>query len=255
MKNMIKYLLLQINRNLFVIKSIRLGLELEPLTVLLRIQFFSLVSYFSLRLIKKLKSNKSFLERKSLNIDLFHLFNLGMILFLAIVFHKFGDYKDYRILAPPLLLSLILLILMSPPKLIWLVIISNLVFIQVFGQTFQRFKSTNFVYDRNEVKLFRTQTHDILRYDEISTNQWCNTIAFESSFFSSALIGVPSGVGLTFFIDIDDVEIPMKSKYLFISERGYKHIDRYFDWTHKLEFVQETSIGNLYINHDSNCIE
>ena len=184
---------------------------------------------------------------------LFHIVNLGAVAVTILVLYDVGSWRDYRTIAPHLLLTILLIITM--PKRLWLVlpgalILSNLFFAPTYLQDFRAYRASTFSGDLQGVHAFQETVVPIVRYEQ-SKNPWCNTLLSSwpgGDALPLQILGVPAGIGVS--LDYSGgMTTPLKSKYILASEQTYNALKPRTN----LIFVAKTSYGNLYRNLDANC--
>jgi hypothetical protein len=227
-----------------------------PLEVLQRYQisFLFIICSVSVFFFWKhgIKKAGQIIDPAVLNENLFHIFNLGAISLAVILFYRPLDFQDYRVCAPYLLITILLLIALK--KRFWLVgliILSNLLFMPALHRTYKENLSGNFVYDRQSIVLFHQAIKDLIAYKE-NSNPWCNTLL---SFISPdslpyQFIGLPPGFGISYIYKLDRLRFPIKSKYILLDEKGYNLLNGKVN----MKLLGATSLGNLFVNSDSGCI-
>lgn len=182
----------------------------------------------------------------------FHIINLGVILGLILPFYM-GSWRDYRVLAPHFLLSILLVALSSKRRVAQLAVLASLVFVQPFMSIYNEFRTPNFVDARSEIASFEEQTGKALVY-EATSNAWCNSVAVDVGLYETPLMGVPGGMGISAILDWDRVRLPLKSKYVLGKSDLLQEVTQPSRGSAMhLEPLVETSIGVVYLNLDSQC--
>jgi hypothetical protein len=65
-------------------------------------------------------------------------------------------------------------------------------------------------------------------------------------------MGVPPGIGLSLFIQVDDPNLTFKSRYILLNDEDNALLQQR-DHSPRLELLTHTSIGHLYLNLDAEC--
>jgi hypothetical protein len=187
----------------------------------------------------------------------FNGLNLGILLVLLLLFNRFANnsFQDYRALAPHFLLSVLLLILFVKWRPVWIIILTSLSISPWFVATYRQVREHNFTYDRSSIITFREQTKDILAYTE-TENPWCNTLdVVDLEIYQPPLIAVPAGMGFSAILNWEEVQLPLKSKYILIPANKLTEIVQIRGDTHLQSFrlLAETVRGNVYLNLSSRC--
>jgi hypothetical protein len=186
----------------------------------------------------------------------FHLFNLGVFLCIQIVFYDVFIWRDYRVLSSHLLISLLILLAFNRGRwLIGLIILSNILFTLAFFDTFKYERTASYLYDSDRMFKVEQTLGQHLAYNR-AQDRWCNTLL--TTTFSSHLVGVPSGIGISYIVrDPSHLTFPLKSKYLLIEHEILKesNVDyqRFRDELKNVKLLAHTEIGNLYLNLDAKC--
>jgi hypothetical protein len=185
------------------------------------------------------------------NLAVFHIVNLGGILSVTIALYDVEDWRDYRVLAPHLLLSFILLILVPVSGrlvniALAVAIAFNLSMAPVFVDSFRTVRTEAFrKLDFSTANPLATE----LAYLP-STNGWCNTILLPEALLDRPeLLLIPPGIGLSWSFDLNRAS-PPRSHYLLLDPPSIAVVERQ-SW--KLELVSTTSVGNLYRNPHAGC--
>lgn len=177
----------------------------------------------------------------------FHLLNLGTIFALQFAYSIY-ESRDYRIVAPHLLASLLLLVFRQRYRLA----LACVVLSAVGGIAFQGF------YDRDRnpipaiapevVSDFGAAVDGLLAFDR-QADPWCNTVLVTD--FHAELPGLPGGMGFTVLlgIDPDDLARPAKSQYLLMDADALAQ----YGLTEDSTLLTVTTAGNLYRNNASDC--
>jgi hypothetical protein len=182
---------------------------------------------------------------------LFQLYNLGIILIAVVLFYDVSELRDYRVCAPYLLVTLLLLVALDKKSwLVGLIIFSNLIFISFFQKTYKERLLNNFIYDRQSVVSFQKSVKDLIVYKE-NSNPWCNTLL---SFILPEPLpyqyaGLPPGLGVSYVYFPKQLQTPIKSKYLLLDTNGYG----FLNGKTNIKLLGKTPLGNLFLNLDSEC--
>jgi hypothetical protein len=183
----------------------------------------------------------------------FHVVNLGAVTVTVLGLYDVGLWRDYRTIAPHLLLTILLLVTMQ--KRLWLIvpvafIISNLLFAPAYLADFRVYRASTYSGDEQKAQAFHRAVATIVRY-EPNKNPWCNTILSSrpnGEALPPEILGVPDGIAVS--VDYrGGMTTRLRSRYLLSSEETYNTLK---PRTH-LVFVTKTSYGNLYRNLDAGC--
>jgi hypothetical protein len=224
---------------------------------MLRYQIVGLFAILIIDFFKLWKNQKDQAKDLLRNDRLLHILNLGLILILVVTLYDVADTRDYRTFAPHLLLSILILILFSRYRLVYMIIITNLIVFSSFNVRFSQFHWNNFKPDRATMKAFEESISDIVLYQP-NGNRWCNTLAFSRednlNIPKTPLIMVDPGIGITYIRDWElFYSIDLKSKYVLLDPENFNQ--NHPDLFEKLNLQQltETPLGTLYLNPQSDC--
>jgi hypothetical protein len=176
---------------------------------------------------------------------LFHVYNLTLIWLASLVFYLPDGY--YRLFAPHLLLTLLLLIVSGRYTVVVAVVVAGLLGTGIFLDGY-RLWMTNFQRHPDQADVADV-FGEYLVYQPEASNPWCNTLLVSSKSLNYRMTFVPPGIGVSFYIAPDLLTYPLKSRYLFITEAGYQLIkDRL-----RVERLAVTPGFTLYHNLDADC--
>ncbi|NUM36202.1 MAG: hypothetical protein HUU50_16795 [Candidatus Brocadiae bacterium] len=222
-------------------------IEDTPLETLLRYQVLLILAILAISLLLDLGKNSRLLLTWFKE-EYFHLYQLFTILFLNLVFWNILVWRDYRIIAPHLLVSVLLIILLGNPKktllaIPFLVLLTHLFFFSDFSNIYKDLHGRRF--DKSHIaakEAFSEMLKDVVVYQKNAHSRWCNTIAYPGP-IHPWLAGAPAGIGFS-FIAIDK---PMlKAKYIFtVSPVSSPHF----------KLLKSESLGYIYQNLLSECKE
>jgi hypothetical protein len=213
---------------------------------LLRYQTLLLVAVVAALAIIALKRNHGWrgaFARQDRFVFLFHLANLGGIISVLILFYDIFDDRDYRTLAPHVLLSMCVMIVDGRfLKLLWAIVISNCFFFKFMLILFDFTHSHNFLEDDQSIRRFQSEIAGVIRYTH-GASAWENTLLFAPGAGNYRdCLGLPSGIGLSDCTLWEALPSPPKSRYIIT--------DRYRQWgdSVKLRPLKMTSYGMLFEN-------
>jgi len=172
----------------------------------------------------------------------FHLLNLGIPLIFILFFYDVAAWKDYRVLAPHLLLSLLLWSTLGQSKLAYFIAGTNLVCALAFGLTFSRIHAEQFTPSTPVIPWAQLVAY------QPQANAWCNTLLTDAA-LDRKLINMPPGVGLSFLLRPDDIKLPIRSQFLLLNPATYAILKERM----RLQFLRNTVAGNLFGNLDCGC--
>ncbi|MBC7814474.1 MAG: hypothetical protein H7175_25180 [Burkholderiales bacterium] len=182
--------------------------------------------------------------------NVFHFLNLSIVFAAIIVAYDMFSWRDYRIIAPHLLVSLLLLVAFRRWRLVMLVII-------VGTLTFPKFRESypvdSFTYPPERIAAFAESIEGALAYEPEQNNAWCNTLLLHGShLLGPALTAIPAGIGLSVLRAVDTMPDTLKSRYVLIDDQTYAVFAETLD-AMPLEPLAQTELGTLYLNGNADC--
>ena len=179
-----------------------------------------------------------------------HILNLSLIVLLVLMLWQVGFGMDYRIVAPHLLLSLLLLAACGRGRVVAAAVLAGLLFTPSFLAEYKEKASRQFTDDRARIDAFAEQTAGTLVYQPQS-DPWCNTILLPlRTAFHPESLAIPAGIGISFDFDITS-RSELKSRYVMVDDENREFLTGAFD----LQFASTTAIGDLYQNTGISCTD
>ena len=177
-----------------------------------------------------------------------HILNLGLTVLLLVMLFDVGSWRDYRVVAPHLLLSLLLLAACGRTRVVAVAVLAGLLLTPSFLADYKEKASRQFTDDRARIDAFAEQTAGTLVYQPQS-NPWCNTILLPQRIaFLPESLAIPAGIGISFHND-NTSHSDLKSSYVMVDDESRKDMTDAFD----LQFASATAIGDLYRNVAMSC--
>jgi len=181
--------------------------------------------------------------RNSDSYTLFHLLNLGIPLAFVLFFYDIASMRDYRVLAPHILISLLLWSAQGKSKPVYFMAATNLLCILPFALMFSNIHGRHF----DGSPSLATPWSKLLKFQP-SANSWCNTM-FTDAPLDEKFLTVPAGIGLSFTFNAKQMKTPIKSQYLLLSPEGYRVLKERI----RVQHIMKTEAGDLYRNLDCGC--
>jgi hypothetical protein len=167
--------------------------------------------------------------------------NLFAILIPNMLFFDMYGMRDYRLIAPHMLLSLLLL-LSADWRLVLPFVAANAAFVGVFLGHFTAFHRERVTADRQAIARVRAELAPLVPYRP-GVDGWSNTLLFQIEWTPYRLLGLPPGIGVTFSLEDMRALLPkMRSKYVILSPGVAPPAGA------RLQLLANTSIGPLYEN-------
>jgi hypothetical protein len=227
----------------------------EPLEIALRFQVFLLVAAL---LIGRASASRALVRarrwlfggsRLPAGEAGFHLVNLGLLLALNLALYDIFAWRDYRVLAPHLLLSALLLIAFRRLRLAGLLIATGALLLPAFLSTYRDLHQAHFNADRAEMAAFASTLETHVRYQPGAPSAWCNTILTDD--LPPLLLGVPAGIGFSVDATMEQVILPPKSRYLLIRPENAARLAA----SAPLRHLESLPGRDLYLNENVECGE
>jgi hypothetical protein len=184
----------------------------DPLVVVQRYQLLLLLGF---GLVGAWASRRG--ERSLARVDgeaLLHLANLGLPLLFVTVAYDTYFYRDYRLLAPHVLLSSLVLVVRRRARLLGVVVLASLLVLPGFLRTFRQLHARHFVDEAVVMQDFASNLSRFVAYRP-GADPWCNSLLADASLFPF-LKTVPVGIGIGVTMNWRAVARPLRSKYLLV---------------------------------------
>ena len=179
-----------------------------------------------------------------------HVLNLSLIVLLVLMLWHVGLWMDYRVVAPHLLLSLLLLAACGRGRVVAVMVLAGLLLTPSFLAAYGVLATRQFTDEQARFDAFARQTAGTLVY-QAQDEPWCNTILipFRTAFLPESL-AIPAGIGISFDFDIAS-RSELKSRYVMVDDESRESLTEAFD----LQFASTTAIGDLYRNVGMSCTD
>jgi hypothetical protein len=212
----------------------------DPLEVLLRYQVMGLLAAAAVL---------AWLRRRDPDARrpwVFTLLNLGPLLVASVLIYDVAIWRDYRVLAPHLLLSLLLLA--GGPAWRWTLAVSasNLAFVTAFLTQFSAHHLDRVRWDREFVAGFRREIRSVLKYDP-DRSAWDNTLVIPVQAMTYPMVATPSGIGVNCVLDWSTFRLPARSRYLLMPPEFLPALREHG----RLRPLARTRMGVLCLNLDA----
>lgn len=177
-----------------------------------------------------------------------HILNVVVIIILAIMIYEIGGFRDFRLILPHILLSLIVLIGFKRYSLVILIVAINIFSLTLTIDLYTEFSEPHYVpqlVDLEEIEQIYNQNGVV--FDNTQSDGWCNTVLHHYSYLRNPiyLVSLDAGIGISWFKGLADVE-PI-SRYILLPDDFPPPID----WT--LEPLIQFEHATLFMNPNANC--
>jgi hypothetical protein len=174
----------------------------------------------------------------------FHVLNLVAITTVLTLFYEISPaWRDFRVLAPHLLLSLVICVLAFPPRLVAAYLAVALLLGPAFVGKYQSFHGARLTMNRASYSAFARSTQPPLDFDP-EGGAWDNSLLVSDETMGPHLVGLPAGIGIN--LVLSRFPEPIKSKHVMLTFRDYQELGS----RARLEPVQATPFGILFLNLD-----
>ncbi|SFM13122.1 hypothetical protein SAMN03159341_11788 [Paenibacillus sp. 1_12] len=193
--------------------------------------------------IKKIDFGVSSFESTNISFKLFyfHLANLGMVILLTLLVYDIGDWRDFRVIAPHLLLSVLLEVCFRKKLVPILLICSNITFLSAFSNVYQSLHKVHFA--KQESSSPWSVLDELIHYDN-NAGPWGNTLLIDTNHINSNLLYVPHGIGISFIINHTSLGEKILSKYILVNDEVYNKISTKGNF----KLIASFPDARLYIN-------
>jgi hypothetical protein len=200
------------------------------------------------RMVRSKISVHSILQSRAV-LDMYNVASLAAAGFLFYI--QMGFYRTFT---PTLLIVYLLQAAKKDYRPLTILLVINLLFFHSYMTFFYGIGDAGIIRsdyttqgsERPQVQL---ELEKWIAFDEATQNPWCNTLLIPLDFYDSRLTMVPAGIGISYVLDIDTLQTPLKSKYLLLDQNTY---DALGGRLHAMK-LSSLSIGDLYYNRDSGC--
>jgi hypothetical protein len=185
---------------------------------------------------------------------LLHLYQLVAIFGLALLLYDFFDWRDFRVLAPHLLFTLSLALLLRRRWLFGFTIAMMIPVLPAALETFSQWSAEHFQADHQaQFVEWQAKWQTTATYQPDAASPWCNTVllTLPYMYYNTAIaLAVDAGMGLSIVLNGADQAFPPKSRYLLLDDEFFvRHQDRL-----NVTRLTDAPGGALYLNHESACL-
>jgi len=172
------------------------------------------------------------------------LASTGLLLIMTVLLYEVFGWRDFRLLAPVLLLSMLIFIAQRRYLVLGLLLAINVIATPSFlGAYTFLFSSTRYESVSSEIQAFADEIAPVIKFDA-NPDGWQNTILAELEIATDRIRrGVPAGIGIAWF------KCPprlgeIKSRYLLLDGRSRFALGQ----RPGLRYIKATTLGDLYVN-------
>jgi hypothetical protein len=169
---------------------------------------------------------------------LFHLVNLGSILLIVLAAYDIAEWRDFRVFAPHVLLSILVSVPFARRAFVVVPLVANLLVVVAFASAFRVFHADHFSPEEARRPSLIAQA---IRY-EPGGDPWRNTLLVDTG-YGSELLQLPAGIGVSLMLAPQSHQKPIKSRYLLVTDDTLKLMGN----PPGLRLLGTTPRGKLYI--------
>lgn len=223
-----------------------IALEKNRINLVIVIQVIILAGWCLINLILKIRKEKLSFEALLQSLPFFNLYNLLLPLGLAFLFYLVHGFN--RVLIANILITTLLLIAAKEYKPVFVVLIISIVgFIPFFNE--YKLQAENYIPVTKEFLDSQELIERHVYFDSETENRWCNTLLLPVNKFNYYVPMIPPGIGVSPIVFPENLEFPLKSKYLLFHQNTFKNLPSDVNAQH---LVSLPNI-DLYFNLDSGC--
>lgn len=176
------------------------------------------------------------------------LATIGLIFLL----YEVRFFRDYRVIASPLLMALMVLCA-TRPRWVWPVIAACVLILPVSIEYYRETTAQHVAPDvRAQYEEWLPIWQEYAPYRPDAPSGWCNTVLVAPYYLfigEGMLMALPAGTGISLFTLEGVFTFPAKSAYVLLSDE----LEPMVSWQMRLEYLRDAPEGALYRNLDAPC--
>jgi hypothetical protein len=163
------------------------------------------------------------------------------VLLLVVLAGEVESWRDFRVLAPHLLVALLVLVAHGQwERWLWA---ATLVLLPVYYDGFEAFHRDRFTTSADGIAAIHDATATTMPY-VAGAPPWANTVTVHSDLLQFPLLGLPRGIGLSYVFDWSNLATPVRSRYLLLRPSDEEQLRSRV----RLTPIGSTPLGTLYRN-------
>ena len=163
------------------------------------------------------------------------------ILLVVMLAGQVESWRDFRVLAPHLLVVLLVLVEHGRwEKWAWA---ATLLLLPVYYNGFLAFHRERFAHDPAPMAAMHGATSIAMPF-VAGADPWANTVTVHSDLLQYPMLGIPRGIGLSYVFDWDNLQPPVRSRYLLLRQADVEQLAAKVQLTP----IATTPLGVLYRN-------
>jgi hypothetical protein len=222
----------------------------ELVEILIRFQVLFLIAFSLYRGIQFFYSKAHRRASPYYEEMIIHSINLGFMFVLILLLYDFKDWRDFRVLSPHLLLSIILLILFKHYRLVIILLLSFILIFPFILPIYADWGRAHFSPYNEDISDYEiTYIDQGIVYDENAVNGWCNTVLVHGVLLTTPeyLIALDDGLGVSWFSDVFELGRYPRSRYVMLPIS----FDIPLRW--QLQNLVELPKASIYLNLNADC--
>lgn len=169
------------------------------------------------------------------------LLTIAPPLVLVVLAGEVESWRDFRVLAPHLLVALLVLAAHARwERWLWT---ATLVLLPAYHEGFVAFHGDRFAADRGRIAALHDATATTMPF-VADAPPWTNTLTVHSDLLQYPLLGLPRGIGVSYVFDWSNLAPPVRSRYLLLRPADKEQLDAIV----RLAPMGATPLGTLYRN-------
>jgi hypothetical protein len=169
------------------------------------------------------------------------LLTIAPVLVLVVLAGEVESWRDFRVLAPHLLVALLVLVAHARREL-WLWA-ATLLLLPAYYNGFVAFHHDRFTTDGSSIDAMHEATEAAMPFVP-DAPPWTNTVIVHSDLLQYPLLGVPRGIGVSYVFDWSNLMPPVRSRYLLLRPSDEEQLAGKV----RLAPLGRTPLGMLYRN-------
>jgi hypothetical protein len=175
----------------------------------------------------------------------------GALLGLHLLVYVITDFIDYRIIGAHIVLMVVVLVGLGRLRMVAIVIGIHLLVLPAFMDAYRLLNGASYQVAPERLAAFTASLPADLRHDASTGNRWCSTVL--SDVLSAELVTLPPGIGLSTYLSEDPIRMPVRSRWLLLSDTGYAALERAAAGVLNLRPLAENAVGRWYENLSAEC--
>jgi hypothetical protein len=166
---------------------------------------------------------------------------IAPVLILVVVAGEVESWRDFRVLAPHVLVALLVLVANARwERWLWA---ATLVLLPVYYDGFVDFHRARFTTAPTDIAGMHDATTPTMPF-VANASPWTNTVTVHADLLQFPLLGIPRGIGVSYVFDWSNLATPVRSRYLLLRPEDKEQLASRVH----LAPLASTPLGTLYRN-------